>query len=116
MAADAYEALAHPVRRRILELLREEPDLGAGEVAARFPDISRPAVSRHLAVLRHARMVHSRTRGREQRYAIDPEPVTEIYRTFLQTFLPIADQSLQNLKRVVEERPDPGSRRVDSPD
>jgi len=106
VAADPYAALAHPVRRRILELLRDEPGLGASEIAARFPDISRPAVSRHLAVLRRARMVHSRAQGREHHYTVDTAPVTEIYRTFLQAFLPVADRSLLNLKRVVEEKPD----------
>ncbi|MGD9932558.1 MAG: ArsR/SmtB family transcription factor [Dehalococcoidia bacterium] len=116
MAADAYEALAHPVRRQILQLLREEPELGAGDIAARFPQISRPAVSRHLAVPRRARLVHSRAHGREQRYGVDPGPVTEIYRTFFEAFLPIADRSLPNLKRMVEEAPDSGSDPQSRPD
>ncbi len=44
----AYAALADPTRRAILELLRDEPGANAGQIAARFPQISRPAVSKHL--------------------------------------------------------------------
>ena len=55
-------AIADPVRREILEMLRAEP-LTAGTIAARFP-ISRPAISRHLRVLREAGLVRRRAVGR----------------------------------------------------
>lgn len=66
-------ALADPTRRRILQLL------GAGEmrvadIAARF-EISRPAISKHLRVLKDAGVVEARKRGREQHYAIVPGPL-----------------------------------------
>ncbi|MCH7896832.1 MAG: helix-turn-helix transcriptional regulator, partial [candidate division NC10 bacterium] len=54
---DPFAALADPTRRSILELLRERASLTAGEIAARFPQISRAAVSKHLRVLRRARLV-----------------------------------------------------------
>ena len=66
-------AIADPVRRRILELLRDSR-LPAGEIAARF-DISRPAVSRHLRVLRESGLVRDELVGRQRFYALDPAPL-----------------------------------------
>lgn len=65
-----FSALADPVRRRIVELLARRP-LPAGRVAAAFADISRPAVSRHLRVLREAGIVHDELIGRERIYRAD---------------------------------------------
>lgn len=64
---DVYEAIADPVRRRILELLTVEP-LAARTIAASFGEISRPAVSRHLRVLRGAGLVRADAVGRERIY------------------------------------------------
>jgi DNA-binding transcriptional ArsR family regulator len=63
-------AIADPVRREILELLREQP-LPAGEIAGRFA-ISRPAVSRHLRVLRESGLVRDTLIGRRRVYELDP--------------------------------------------
>lgn len=59
-------AIAHPTRRGILVLLRSGP-LSAGEIASRFDD-SRPAISRHLRVLREAQLVSAAGEGREIHY------------------------------------------------
>jgi DNA-binding transcriptional ArsR family regulator len=74
----AAAAIADPVRREILELLhaRAEP---AGEIASRFT-ISRPAVSRHLRVLREAGLVRDELVGRQRVYSIDPAPLREVAR------------------------------------
>ena len=101
---DAFAALADPTRRGILELLRERASLTAGELAAQFPQISRAAVSKHLRVLRRARLVKARQRGREWHYSLDPAPLGEIYRDWLSSFAPYWEESLQRLKRQVEER------------
>ncbi|MEU9917453.1 metalloregulator ArsR/SmtB family transcription factor [Streptomyces sp. NPDC051001] len=68
--SEVAEAIADPVRREILLLLRHTP-LTAGEIAARFP-ISRPAVSRHLRVLREAGLVQDEQIGRHRRYSLMP--------------------------------------------
>ncbi|MFC3688059.1 metalloregulator ArsR/SmtB family transcription factor [Aquipuribacter hungaricus] len=70
------EAVADPVRRRVLELLRDE-DLPAGDLAAAF-DVSRPAVSRHLRVLREAGLVRVEVVGRRRVYALDRGPLAEL--------------------------------------
>ncbi len=66
-----FGALSDPVRRDILHVVwtREVP---AGEIAKRF-DISRPAVSRHLGVLRRARLVKVRENGTHRLYKADHE-------------------------------------------
>lgn len=69
-------AIADPVRRRILETLNRGP-LSAGEIAGHFA-ISRPAVSRHLRILRHAGLVTVKTEGRRRMYRFDPGPLTEV--------------------------------------
>ena len=62
-------AIADPVRREILVMLREQ-ELAAGEIADRFA-ISRPAVSRHLRVLRESGLVHQTLVGRQRFYELD---------------------------------------------
>ena len=99
---DAFTALADPTRRAILELLREEPGLAAGAIAARFPDVSRPAISKHLGVLRRARLVRAREVGREWHYTVDARPLAEIYMEWLEGFAPLMEQSLERLKYRVE--------------
>ncbi len=100
---DPFEALAHPTRRAILDLLREQPGLSAGDIAAHFPDVSRAAVSKHLGILRSARLVRARARGREVHYTLDPRLLRELYQGWLESFAPLWEQSLANLKRQVEE-------------
>lgn len=75
--AAVYRALADDTRRGILALLSEGP-LAAGEIAAEFPAISRPAVSKHLAVLREAGLVTDRVEGRERLYALDASPLADV--------------------------------------
>jgi DNA-binding transcriptional ArsR family regulator len=69
-------AIADPVRREILLILRAGP-LPAGEIAGRFP-ITRPAVSRHLRVLRESGLVRDETVGRQRVYALDASPLDEL--------------------------------------
>jgi DNA-binding transcriptional ArsR family regulator len=67
---DVAKAIADPMRRDILVMLREQP-LAAGEIADRFA-VSRPAVSRHLRVLRESGLVRDTLVGRQRIYQIDP--------------------------------------------
>ena len=69
-------AIADPVRRQILQMLRDER-LPAGEIADRF-DISRPAVSRHLRVLREAGLVRDTVDGRHRVYTLVTGPLDEL--------------------------------------
>jgi DNA-binding transcriptional ArsR family regulator len=73
---DSFAAVADPVRRELLGLLRRSP-ASAGELAARFP-ISRPAISRHLRVLLQAGLVSVQAQGRERLYRLEPAPLEQM--------------------------------------
>jgi DNA-binding transcriptional ArsR family regulator len=72
----AFAALADPVRNKIVQMLaaREMP---AGDIASQFP-VSRPAVSRHLAVLRRANLVQVREQAQMRVYSLNLEGLDEI--------------------------------------
>lgn len=76
--APLWRALADPTRRRVLDLLLDQPRI-TGELASHFR-ISRIAVMRHLSVLSDAGLVVSRKRGRERRYYLNAVPLQAIYR------------------------------------
>lgn len=80
---EAAAAIADPIRRRVLELVRER-EVPAGELAAQF-EVSRPAVSRHLRVLREAGLVRERRKGKLRLYRADPAPLEEL-RAWLDTY------------------------------
>jgi DNA-binding transcriptional ArsR family regulator len=102
MSSSAFHAIDDPTRRRILDLLRDQGPLRAGELAARFPRISRPGVSKHLRVLRSARLLRQERRGRELWYRLDAEPLSQVdawvgkYEEFWQ-------ERLRALKRAAED-------------
>src|ERR671916_1872757 len=73
---EALAAMADPTRRELLAALAAG-ERAAGELAGRFP-MSRPAISRHLRVLREAGLVRARTDGRRRLYALDPGPLREL--------------------------------------
>ncbi|GAA3464566.1 metalloregulator ArsR/SmtB family transcription factor [Saccharothrix longispora] len=72
-------AVADPVRRAILEMLRDDARLSAGQIAERFA-ISRPAVSRHLRVLRESGLVRDELVGRQRFYVLDASHLAPLTR------------------------------------
>lgn len=99
----AFEALADPTRRTIVELLAEG-ERSAGELAAEF-ETSRPAVSRHLRVLRQHGLVSAREHGRRRLYALEPAPLAELdewlshYRDFWTNRLDALDVELKRRRK-----------------
>ncbi len=95
----AFNALADPTRRAVLDLLRKGSQ-PAGQIARAFP-ISRPAISKHLRLLRRAHLVEERREGRNRVYQLNPEPLKAVdhwlehYRVFWQS-------NLNSLKTFVE--------------
>ena len=92
----ALTAIASPRRRQILSLVRDG-ELSAGEIAAHF-DISWPAISQHLGVLKEAGLVDERRNGTRRLYRARPEGLTEV-KAFLEQFW---DTRLDALKREAE--------------
>jgi DNA-binding transcriptional ArsR family regulator len=72
----AFEALADPTRRRIVELV-SEGERSAGEIASAFA-ISRPGVSKHLRVLREHSVIRSRSDGTRRLYSLDDGGLAEL--------------------------------------
>ena len=76
LGVQSMAALGDPVRRELIDLLARR-ELAAGEIAGHFP-VSRPAISRHLRVLREAGLVTVRTEGKRRLYRLDPQPLQEL--------------------------------------
>lgn len=98
-----FTALANPVRRRLLELLAEGPRT-AGQLAAEF-ELSRPAVSEHLGVLRRAALVREQERGRERHYHLEAAPLAEV-NAWLHPLERYWRQRLRDLDDVLDEEED----------
>jgi DNA-binding transcriptional ArsR family regulator len=97
VANDALRALAEPRRREILQLVAHQ-ELAAGEIAAAF-DVTRPAVSQHLTVLKSAGLLDERRDGTRRLYRARPEGLSEI-RELLDTMWASA---LDTARRIVEQ-------------
>ncbi len=75
-STDVFAAIAHPVRREILDRLSED-DLTVKRLSEQFA-ISRPAVSQHLAILLEAGLVTRQTEGRQNYYHLQPDALQEV--------------------------------------
>jgi DNA-binding transcriptional ArsR family regulator len=94
-----FQALADPTRRAVLDLLRRGSQ-PAGEIAQAFP-VSRPAISKHLRLLRRAHLVHEHRQGRHRVYNLNPEPLRAVD-SWLNQYREFWKMSLTNLKTFVE--------------
>ena len=102
--ADPFLAVADPTRRAILDQLRDG-DAPVSQLAAAF-DMTRPAVSRHLRVLRDARLVRERRGGddgRQRIYQLTPGPLRDVAR-WADSYTVFWRDGLSRLKRHVEQR------------
>jgi DNA-binding transcriptional ArsR family regulator len=75
-AEAVFHALADPTRRAVLDLLRSDRLL-AGQIARSFT-ISRPAISKHLRLLRRANLVRERSSGRHRFYRLNSQPLKAV--------------------------------------
>src|SRR5690349_2162738 len=99
-AAEAtFQALADPTRRAVLDLLRRGSQ-PAGQIAEAFP-VSRPAISKHLRLLRRAHLVREHREGRHRVYQLNPEPLRAVD-SWIEQYRSFWSASLANLKAYVE--------------
>jgi DNA-binding transcriptional ArsR family regulator len=98
-AYDVYRAIGDPTRRAILDRLRAGP-ANAGALAADFRQ-SRPAISKHLRILRNARLVSDAAAGRERLYTVNPIPLQTVA-GWLEGYRSFWEVSLSRLKRNLE--------------
>jgi DNA-binding transcriptional ArsR family regulator len=94
-----FGALADPTRRAVLDLLRRgrQP---AGHIANQFP-VSRPAISKHLGLLRRAHLVEEQREGRHRFYRLNPEPLRAVD-SWLEEYRVFWQANLSSLKAFVE--------------
>jgi DNA-binding transcriptional ArsR family regulator len=93
---DPIRALAEPKRRAILQLIAQD-ELSAGEIAAHF-DVTRPAVSQHLTILKSAGLIAERRNGTRRLYRVEPAGLSEL-RHFLDN---LWSSALDTARRLVE--------------
>lgn len=99
--ADAvFAAVSDPTRRAILDLLRRG-EMSAGDLASRFP-VSRPAISRHVRVLREAGLLKERREAQWRRYSLNPAPLARVDR-WIAAYRVFWAARLHDLKRYVED-------------
>ena len=103
-------AVAEPHRRGILGLVREE-ELSAGAIAANF-DVSRPAISQHIAVLREAELLVERRQGTSRYYRARPEGLAAL-RDFMDEFWTDRLERLRLAAELEQQRRDKRGRRRD---
>jgi DNA-binding transcriptional ArsR family regulator len=98
-----YSALAHPIRRAILDRLREGPSTVTG-LAEPF-DLSLAAVSKHIGVLEDASLLHRKVAGRVHHLSLDPAPLGEAS-AWLQTYRAFWEGRLDALEALLRARSD----------
>jgi len=94
-----FDAIADPTRRAILDALRRR-EISAGGIAELFP-VSRPAISRHIRVLRGAGLVKERRVRQSRLYSLNPAPLRQVER-WLEHYRMFWATRLQDLKEYVE--------------
>ena len=94
-----FQALADPTRRAVLDLLRRGSQ-PAGRIASAFP-VSRPAISKHLRLLRRAHLVREHRDGRHRVYELNPEPLRAVD-SWIEQYRVFWVANLNNLKAFVE--------------
>ena len=98
----AYAALAEPHRRQILDLLRDG-ERSVGDLVDRI-GLSQPGVSKHLRVLREARLVRARPAGKQRLYGLRAAPLAEVD-AWLEPYREFWSGRLDALERHLEENP-----------
>jgi DNA-binding transcriptional ArsR family regulator len=99
---DPFVAISDSTRREILDLLRREGPLRAGEIAEAFSDASRPGISRHLRVLKECGVVSSERDRKMQNYSLRPKPLVDLREGWLAKFSENTTQSLARLRKRAE--------------
>lgn len=98
-SSDVFQAVADPTRRAILDRLRAGR-APVNELAAGF-DMSRPAVSKHLRLLREARLVREQKEGRQRFYELTPGPLRDVA-DWAEAYRAFWSVNLASLKKHVE--------------
>jgi DNA-binding transcriptional ArsR family regulator len=97
-----FKALADASRRRLLDVLRDQPGRTLNELCLGH-DMSRQAVTKHLALLEDANLVVTHRQGREKLHYLNPVPINGIYTRWIGKFERGRLDALHNLKQALNE-------------
>ena len=95
---EQIQAISDPTRFAILSLLKER-ELPAGEIAKNFENITRPAVSQHIRVLKDQHLLRERREGTKRYYSVNTQGFQDIRKLLEEFWTP----KLQKLKALAEE-------------
>jgi DNA-binding transcriptional ArsR family regulator len=98
---DTFSALADPTRRSILEILATTGQLSATDIAKRF-EVSSPAISQHLKILREARLVGMQKQAQKRIYSITPEPMITM-EVWIERLTKVWHERFERLDAVLQE-------------
>ena len=98
-----FQALAHQARRRMLDIVKEEPGIGVGALAADF-DVSRIAVMKHLSVLEEADLIISQKDGRTRKLYFNAAPIQMIHERWTTEYSAYWAGELTRIKYLAEAR------------
>lgn len=98
-----FKALANQIRRRILDLLRNEPQ-SVGELAEQFDEIGRYAVMQHLGVLQEAGLVLVRRQGRRTLNFLNAAPIRAVYERWVTNLAGAVAAGPAALKHYLEQQ------------
>jgi len=98
-----FQALAHETRRRMLDILKQRPGIGVGDLARDF-DVTRIAVMKHLAVLEHAELIVWEKDGRTRRLYFNAVPIQMIHDRWTTEFSAYWGGQVARIKYLAEQR------------
>ncbi len=102
-----FKALASPIRRQILDDLRDQP-LTTGSLCTHFPELDRCTVMQHIKVLERAELIIPQKKGRERWNHLNPIPIHAIHERWIGPHAAKAVERLDSLKRRLEKAPTKG--------
>ncbi|OIK15755.1 ArsR family transcriptional regulator [Bacillus sp. MUM 116] len=98
-----FKALGHPIRRRILDILKETPKT-TGKLNEYFPEVTRYAIMKHLDILEEGNLVLVRREGKYRLNFLNAVPLQELHNRWIAKYMQSAANSLLNLRSLAEKR------------
>lgn len=98
-----FKALGHPIRRRILDILKQSAQT-TGELNEYFPEVSRYAIMKHLTILEEGNLVFVRREGKYRRNFLNAVPLQEMHNRWVGKYMESSANVLLNLRSIVENK------------
>ena len=105
LLSSVFKALGHPIRRQILDLLKQSPKT-TGELNDLFPQVTRYAIMKHLTILEEGNLIVTRRNGKFKLNYLNAVPLQEMYNRWVGKYMESTANSLINLRSVVEQKGD----------